>query len=424
MNKIAVAIAFLFLAPGAYAQGRKSLKDIDRELKQTKSTATAMALITAIGETEPQTDEDVRIMGELMDKYPVEGQKAAMRIKDPKLTDAVMKECDREVSRIKNVRAKGKAALTEKDRQDYLNGYMNGTTLIGVLAVLKNTRAIPLLREYLDNEDLSRASSIALGKLGDTASLEAMLNGMGRGAPIDLSGYGDKGLVRVLEELDKPGLDGKRKIALVEQIKGSSSPERKRMLKDLALKHKDPSVRDRSALALLNSMIVNQEPGDQVFISEWVGRTKNDETGYWAVTSIRTTHNTTTKPLEPGMSALLIDVLRTSTREATRQEAAHTLGLFRVRESAPYLKECIEKDKEAVVRTECRDAYWKISGTIPIMFHPDDVIKLAAQYADSELTKSYTNLPESDPIKRKYFAVMEAFSKYKDNVATKMGTHK
>ena len=161
MNKIAVAIAFLFLAPGAYAQGRKSLKDIDRELKQTKSTATAMALITAIGETEPQTDEDVRIMGELMDKYPVEGQKAAMRIKDPKLTDAVMKECDREVSRIKNVRAKGKAALTEKDRQDYLNGYMNGTTLIGVLAVLKNTRAIPLLREYLDNEDLSRASSIA-----------------------------------------------------------------------------------------------------------------------------------------------------------------------------------------------------------------------------------------------------------------------
>jgi len=105
MNKIAVAIAFLFIATGAYAQERKSIKDIDKELKQIKSTATAMELIRAIGETEPQTDEDVRIMGELMDKYPVEGQKAAMLIKDPKLTGAVMKECAREVARIRKVRA-------------------------------------------------------------------------------------------------------------------------------------------------------------------------------------------------------------------------------------------------------------------------------------------------------------------------------
>jgi len=75
MNRLIIAFTILLTASSAYAQSRRSLKDIDQELKQTKSTATAMVLIESIAETVPQTDEDVAILGRLMDKYPPRGRR-------------------------------------------------------------------------------------------------------------------------------------------------------------------------------------------------------------------------------------------------------------------------------------------------------------------------------------------------------------
>ena len=76
MNKLIIAFTVIFMSTGAYAQKHKSLKEIDKELQQTKSTTTALALIESIGETTPETDEDVAALGQLMDKYPTQGQKA------------------------------------------------------------------------------------------------------------------------------------------------------------------------------------------------------------------------------------------------------------------------------------------------------------------------------------------------------------
>ncbi|MCX5792477.1 MAG: hypothetical protein NTY45_09760 [Elusimicrobia bacterium] len=413
MNKLIAVIAVLLMVSNVQAQSRRSLKDIDRELKQTKSTATVMALVESIAETSPQTVEDVATLGQLMDKYPVQGQKAASKIQDPNLSKAVMKEYERQAAKIKVVRAKGNGALSDKDRQDYLSGYMNSAAFIGVLANLKDKSAIPMLRGYLQDEDLSKLVSVALGRLGDTESMETMLKGMGTGAPVDLSGYGDKGLVRVVQELDKPGADAKRKDALINEIKGSASLERKRMLKDLALNHKDSRVRDRSALALLNSIMVNQEPGDQAFISDWIGRTKNDETGYWAVTSIRVSHDNGRKPLETGLPALLIDVLQTSTYEPTRQEAANTLGMFKVKEAAPYLEECSVKDKDGKVRGDCQFAYWTIAGKIPPKFHPKDVEELAQLYREPYFIAAFEKMSENNPDERFTLALRRAFDEYK-----------
>lgn len=415
MNRIIAVSILVLCANFAGAQTRRTFKDIDRDLKQVKSTATVMELISAISEAEPQTDEDVLILGDMMDKYPVEGQKAAMRIKDPKLAKAVMKEFERQAAKTKVVRGRKTPELTDKDRREYLSGYMNGAALIASLGRLQDKSAIPMLRNYLRDEDFSGAASLALGRLGDTESMETMVKGIGTGAPIDLSGYGDKGLVRVVEELDKPGLDIKRKSALVEQIKGSPSPERKRMLKDLALKHKDARVRDRSALALLNSIMVNKEPGDQAFISEWVGKTKNDETGYWAVTSIRVSHGTNNAPLDPGMTAVLIDVLRTSNRASTRQEAAQTLGMFKAKEALPYFEECAEKDKDSTVRGECQHGYWAITGKIPKRFHPKDIAELEQYYSSPETLAYLRNKTETDPVAGYGFALKRAIEEYRKN---------
>ena len=100
MTKLIIVLSVLLTASSASAQSRRSLKDIDKELKQTKSTATAMALIESIADTPPQTDEEVAILGQLLDKYPSQGQKIFTKIKDPKLTKAVMDECDRQATKL------------------------------------------------------------------------------------------------------------------------------------------------------------------------------------------------------------------------------------------------------------------------------------------------------------------------------------
>ena len=380
MNKIIIVLTITLMSLNVSAQSHRSLKEIDREFKQTTSTAAAAGLVESIAGTVPQTDEDVAILGQLMDKYPVQGQRALARIKDPKLGGAVMKECDRQAQKLKTIRSKGGNDLTLKERQDYLNGYMNSAAAIDTLSRLNTKDAIPLLRGYLQDEDLSRFASVALGRLGDAESLNGMLGNIGHGKDIDLSGYGDKGLVRVVQELNTPDGDFKRKEALISQIKGSASPERKRMLKDLALNHKDPRMRDRCALALLNSMLVNPEPGDNAFISEWVGRTKNDESGYWAVSSISVSHGNGDKPLDKSTRALLVDVMRNSTYSPTRSEAAQDLGMFKVTEALPYLEECIKikisrlnEVLDSHLRGVCRRSYWQISGKVPAIFNVDEV---------------------------------------------------
>lgn len=409
MNKLIIAFSVILMAANAQA---RSIKDISAELKQTKSTTTAQALIESIAETTPQTDADVATLGQLMDKYPVQGQKALSGIKDPKLAGAVMKESDRQAAKLKIVRSKGENNLTDKDRRDYLNSYMNSAATIDTLSKLNNKDAIPALRGYLQDEDLSRFASIALGRLGDTESLDGMLSNIGHGKTVDLSGYGDKGLVRVVEELDKPGTDSKRKDALVGQIKGSTSPERKRMLKDLALNHKDLRVRDNSALALLNSIMVNPEPSDNAFISEWVGRTKNDETGYWAVTSIRVAHGNGAKPLDKSTIALLVDVMRTSTYSPTQDEAVETLGMYKASEALPYLEECVLKDKDSHVRGNCRYSYWKISGRVPVVFHSEDAVNIGKNLANQEAEKNIAGLRKDDPIRLYREAKRKAYEEY------------
>ena len=412
MNKLIIALTIILMATSAQAQTRKSLKDIDKELKQTKSTATAMALIESIGETTPQTDEDVATLGQLMDKYPTQGHKALNKISDKKLSGAVIKECGRQTKKLKAARSKGESNLTVQDRQDYLNGYMNSAAAINVLAKLNSKDAIPALRGYLQDEDLSRFASLALGRLGDSESLNGMIGNMGHGKNVDLSGYGDKGLVRVVEELDKPDSDVKRKDALIGQIKGSASPERKRLLKDLALKHQDSRVRDRAGLALLNSIMVNPEAGDNAFIAEWVDRTKNDETGYWAVTSISVSHGNGAKPLDKNNIAILVDVLRTSTYSPTRSEAAQGLGMFKVQEALPYLEECLAKDKDANIRGHCRESYWKISGKVPAVFHPEDVITTGENLSNPEAEKNISGLRKNDPARLFREARRKAYEEY------------
>ena len=411
MNKYVIVFIILLLAARAQARG---IKDISAELKQTKSTATAQALIESIAETTPQTDEDVAALGQLMDKYPTQGQKALAGIKDPKLAKAVMSECDRQATKMKAIRAKGKDTLDTTTRQEYLNAYMNSAAAIGALTNMKNKDAVPLLRGYLQDEDLSRLASEALGRLGDTESMENMLGNIEQRKNIDLSAYGDKGMVRIVEEINKPGIEPKRKYALIAQIKGSKSPERKRLLKDLALNHPDGGVRDQAGQALLNSIVVNPETADNPYIADWATKTKNTDSGYWAVSAISISHDYGDKPLEDDLAKVLIDVLKTSTEWVNRQEAARALGIFRVKDSLPVLVECSQKDSNSSTRGACQFSYWKITGEIlPTMFNPKDIKEFNEHFSSPGYINYRATARDSED--KKYMETLEsAFNKYKE----------
>ncbi len=360
MNKT-ICLAVCLLGGGnLYAGEKKSLADINTELKSVKSSATAVILLEELSGAVPETQKDMAALSEIMEKYPPLGQSLMAKIKDTKLAPALRKECDRQAGKFKAARGKSDAELTPADRQEYLNSYLNSAAAMNALAKLQDKDAVPQLRGYLKDPDLSVFASIALGRLGDEASLNGMMGDMGHGNKVDLSGYGDKGLVRILEELDKPITDSKRKDALIEQIKGSASPERKRLLKDLALNHKDARVRDRCGQALLSSMWVQGGGVDDEFVNSWVERTKNQEAGYWAVTGIRVSHGNGATPLNKTTIALLVDVMRTSNSFATRGEAVDILGMFKAQEALPYLEECVARNQESGLRDKCRSAYFEI----------------------------------------------------------------
>lgn len=415
MNKTICLTLCLLGGVNLYAGEKKSLADINSELKVTKSTSDAVVLLADMSSAVPETEKDMAALGEIMDKYSPLGQRLIVKIKDPKLAPALRKECDRQAGKFKAARGKGDANLTPADRQEYLNSYLNSAAAIDALSKLQDKEAVPQLRGYLQDPDLSVFASIALGRLGDDGSLDNMMGNMGHGNKVDLSGYGDKGLVRVVEELDKPITDSKRKDALIDQIKGSSSPERKRLLKDLALNHKDARVRDRCGQALLNSIMVNPESGDSEFINNWVKKTKNENDGDWAVMSIRVSRGNGTLPIDQSTIATLIDVLLTSTQFSSRNEAASILGIYKIKESLPYLEECIAKDKQYGVRVACREAYLKTAGRLPPIFNNEDAAETNKLVKDSDFDKTTAEFSSKDPIRKYREALKSAFQEYEKN---------
>ena len=161
--------------------------------------------------------------------------------------------------------------------------------------------------------------------------------------------------------------------------------------------------------------MVHPEPGDNAFIAEWVGRTKNEETGYWAVTGIRVSHGNGATPLDKSTIALLVDVMRTSTHFSTRGAAAESLGMFKPQEALPYLEECITKETEKIVRGDCRNSYWKISGMVPAVFHADDLEDIGKSLNDAEIEKTMLAFPKTYPVRAYREARRKAFEEYTQN---------
>jgi HEAT repeat protein len=415
MKKLIFAVIAMLICGSVHAQTPKSLSELDKAFRQAKSSDTIIALMGDLEQAVPASESDMVILGDFLDKYPEPARKAALRIKNPQLAKAVMAECDRQVTRMKKLRTKRKNDLTVADRQEYINSHMNSVAMIGALANMKNKAAVPVLRSYLNDPDLSRPASIALGRLGDEESLNGMVANLEERSNVDLSGYGDKALEKIVRELGKPGLTDKRKTALINQIKGGKSLERKRALKELALNHSDEDVRTRSSLALVNSMLANPEESDADFLYTWIPKAMDGIEGSDALLAVRLHFPDKNRPLEPRFIPVLLDVLNKSVSFASRSKAARLLGRCNIKEALPQLKKCIVEDIDEGVRGDCEFAYFKIAGELPPVLHPKDASRLEEKRSAPETVEFYGKRSDNDSDKKYYQARLKALEEYKRN---------
>ncbi|OGR81707.1 MAG: hypothetical protein A2X32_08200 [Elusimicrobia bacterium GWC2_64_44] len=416
MNKIIIAFAGILLFSGVCAQAGKSMKDLEKDIAQAKSTTTAAALIESIAVTTPTTDADVAALGRLMDKYPTQGQKALVKITNPKLAKPIETECAKKITQIKADKNKDWSKLPEAERTVKLNSLMSAHYMIAMLGDLKNKESIPFLKQYLAPEYnglVSYNASVALGKIGDETVLNEMVRDIGRTKEIDLSAFGDKAFAKIVKEIDQPGITPKRKFALIEQIKASRSPERKKALKELALKHPDEDVRNRSGQAYLNAMLLNPEEGDSDFIYEWMPKSINDLNAGWSLTAARIYFPDKKRQLEKRFIPIVADVLKRAQFYSVRSDAADLFGLSKIKESLGNLEECILNDANSTVRGYCRHAYWQITGTIPKKYHPADIGEFEGMLRDPMTAAFMNKLDANSPDKLYFLERKRVFEEFK-----------
>ena len=413
MTKLIIVFSVLLTVSGAHAQSRRSLKDIDKELKQTKSTATAMALIESIAETVPETDDDVATLGQLMDKYPTQGQKALGKIKDPKLAKAVMKECDRQVGKFKGDKDKDWKTLPEAQRHEKFNALLNTHAIIATLGNLKNKEALPFLKQYITPEYdgvLSYEASKAIGRIApdDPVVFKELWEKQGVKS-ISYNAYGKSVLKEVAEKMQDPNVPQSEKDKLLGKANVSllsgKDPEEKRLIKDIVRNHPNRWLRQDAGIAALHALSNRRDSDDVEFVLDWTKDPKDPASG-WAMYYIRDNCDSKFIPV-------LFKYLKESDYGSTRANAAIALGQNKIKESLPYLEECIVKDKESNVRGECRSAYWKIAGRIPAKFHPDDFSDLNSYYKSPRIQNVINKLKDNDPDKQYSLSLIDALEEYR-----------
>lgn len=414
MNKLIIAFAVILTASSAQAQSRRSLKDIDKELKQAKSTATVLALIESIGETIPQTDEDVVTLGQLMDKYPTQGQKALAGIKDPKLAAVIMKECDREAAKFKTVKEKDWETLPEAQKQEKIDALLNSQTMIAVLGNLKNKDALSFLRQYITPEydgTLSYVASQAIGMIApdDPVIFKEFWSKSKEMRNINYGAYRKSALKEVAERMQDNNLSVAEKTKLLGrsqiELRGASDAEEKRLLKDLTKNHPNGEMRETAGQSLMHTMKKSFEPDDKVYLKQWLGNENEGSVG-WALYVARDHWDVQYVPE-------LLKILKSSKWNGLRSDAAEILGQNKIKESLPYLVDCILKDKEQTVRGGCRHNYYRITGKIYPDFTPEDIVSLENYYKDPLVIRTFSRIRQDDPREQFEFARKRAFEDYK-----------
>lgn len=412
MRKIFMFAGCLLMCGGLHAENRKSIVDIGKELKQAKSTTTIAALLETFAETTPQTSDDVAVLGQLMDKYPAQGQKALMKIKDPKLAKAVETECAKKIGQFKGNKDEDWLKLPAEERARNINAYAASQAMMGTLGKLKNRDSLPFLKRYIAAEYdgiLSYTASKAIGAIApdDPAVFQELWNNNDV-KHINYNAYGKSLLKEVAQKRQDPGVSSGEKDRILAKsnipLLGGRSKEEKALMKDILLNSTDSALREEVSIAMVHAVLNNREEADKEFVLKWSKRenslAQNDVVHVmdmvWDVKFIPE----------------LIRILRTGANVSVRMAAARSLGRHQVKESLPELKDCVQNDKDGDVRGACRHNYYAVAGNMPGVFHPADVTYFEKQFKDPRTIAFFLKLKENDPDKIEHLALKRSLEEF------------
>lgn len=412
MKKLIFAVIAMLMCGSVHAQTTKTLSELDKAFRQAKSSDTIMALMGDLEQAVPATEADMAILSDFLDKYPESARKAALKIKDPKLTKSVIRECKKKIDKLNLPKEKNWDGLPQEERFRRVNGLMNVYALMAVLGNLKDKEAVPFLKQYITPEYdgmLSYNASQAIGKISpdDPAIFKELWEKPGM-KNISYHAYGKSVLREVAEKLQNPNLSKEEKAKILNRGRiwglGGRTSEEKALIKDILLNHPNQDLRAEVGTAVVHAMMNNPEEGDKDFLIRWA-RTEKSMAVWDAPYAMD-------KYWTGEYVPVLLEMLTTSATWMPKKNIAEIFGRRKIKEALPALEECIVGDQEASVRGSCRRSYWEISSKIPSHFHPDDVIELSRYYDSPRIRNILGRLKDSDPDKQYSLELIRSLAEY------------
>jgi len=315
-----------------------------KSLKEIGDAQQHAVLIKSFEKYKPRTEQEINLLSQEMEgsMAPL-AQQTIRKTTDTALVPVLIQTLRDKSAGRSPLSGEKFATLNPDEQTKYLRSTMNSEVLIETLGELRDPRIIPALKPFLDDKALSYQASTALSKTGDPAILDELLQRLDNQREINLSGFGHTGLSRVVREIDNPATSKEKRSRLIGQIKGSKDPETKILLKDLALTHQDPDVRNQAGLAYVNAILMgNNDAADQEFIIQWgnsPNRTVDDELAKtWMF-------NAMDKTWTPRYVPIVIKMLTNGQDWLTKCKAAKLLGRKKVTMAVPYLESVLKDDK-------------------------------------------------------------------------------
>jgi len=198
----------------------------------------------------------------------------------------------------------------------------------------------------------------------------------------------------------KDHIRGKAKVGMLE----GSTPEEKKLLKDIVLHHPDEWLRLDAGQAMTKALMFHPGPGDVEFVLEWTKNVKDPSSGQ-VMTYMRDHFDNRFIPV-------VLNYLKGGDDYA-RSKAVELAGQHKIKEAFPYIKECITKDKNSSVRGNCRAIYWKMTGEMSSEFTPEEAQEMEKYLNRPQSIEINSRLDDSDPLRKQYLAQKEALAKYK-----------
>lgn len=413
MKKLMTAVIAMLMCGSVHAQTSKTLSELDKAFKQAKSSATIMALLGDLEQAVPATEADMAILGDFLDKYPEPARKAALKIKDRKLTRSVIRECRKRIDALNLPKEKNWDGLPQEERFKRVNGLMNVYALMAVLGNLKDKEAVPFLKQYITPEYdgvLSYNASQAIGKISpdDPAIFKELWEKPGM-KNISYHAYGKSALREVAEKLQNPNLSKEEKTKILNKGRiwglGGRTSEEKALIKDILLNHPNKDLRAEAGTAMVHAMMNNPEEGDKDFLIRWA-RTEKSMAVWDAPYAMD-------KYWTGEYVPVLLEMLSTPATWMPKKNIAEIVGRRKIKEALPVLEKCIVNDQEASVRGSCRAAYYDIMRRVPPFFHPDDAKAFEEALKEKHTLDFYNRLPDGHPDKRYHLSKIKAFEDYK-----------